>query len=765
MLDMDNINENSESKAIAGNVFDKLKFFLNNDTNKKANNSKIVHTDDYTENDKIIAVIGSWGTGKTTIKNLLKNNLDQNRKNIIIATYNALQFEEKSQVTSELYNEIAKSFSFKLFNVSSWLWSYCIKAKFRAIAQLKKESTAHLVSTSQIWSIFVIGFATFILSKINKLPWFNDLLFSRGIIPIQNAVLGNKLLCSLIILGLIFLIRHWLLGLIAGMLPRKSHVDILRSMNFGDKKFILLIDEIDRLSPESTKLLFDEILIIKEAFNETNEKQESKQINYKIFMFYDEAYVMHSYHQLKIYEPHIFLQKFYDRQYRIARDIFIDELNNCISKIMPTTRIRPNQNYPTIEIIKHIALNISSYREKERLIQFINGELANKVEYTFNLGNSMMKKFDIDLVLFGLSLNFFYDLKNLYNEDNQIYSNYLSEGIKIFENTYSIDSKELSNQISRTLIQLFSKPHILDKQFSQDLIIQSVLLKPSTELDIYCNNIVIHLEYLHWEGLHGWIQNNTNNKNIFKEWLKNSNFNITNLIITLSETLQNSIITYYLRAEHNYSDSYIKAQYSIRIKCMRFFLYIYAELNGSIDEFFIKQHKEKLDCLLIASLLEFNENEKLLDENKKYTTIHWLLKFTNQDGADLKCSPINIIASRVSSLKNAELSELLDINSFYLYQAIDLIWNLKEIQYILEDSKFYDLGKYENIILSILVFRTNPLGVGLNTYSISKEDHKVTSNIINLFKDKKRYNTQIQALIEKPEQPEIEFNDNRSHYG
>ncbi len=115
---------------------------------------------------KLISIIGAWGTGKSTIKKKLKNKITD--KNTIVVTYDALQFEEISQVTSELYNTIAKSIKSRPFNLALITKLYnaikkaiqsrpfnlttqfkkirkftseiCIKNKFKAIAQLKKKA-------------------------------------------------------------------------------------------------------------------------------------------------------------------------------------------------------------------------------------------------------------------------------------------------------------------------------------------------------------------------------------------------------------------------------------------------------------------------------------------------------------------------------------------------------------------------------------------------------------------------------------------------
>lgn len=156
------------------------------DTHIKDNNSS-----------EIISVIGSWGTGKSKVKEELLELINEEKgdKTITVA-YDALQFEETSQVTSELYNVIAKSKSLSL-------WDFCTRNKLRAAAQLKKESTAKSISTSQIWSIFIVGFLTFLFGKLSNVPEFNSIFSNWKYIPAYNPTLGNKLIAGFLIFFLL----------------------------------------------------------------------------------------------------------------------------------------------------------------------------------------------------------------------------------------------------------------------------------------------------------------------------------------------------------------------------------------------------------------------------------------------------------------------------------------------------------------------------------------------------------------------------------
>jgi hypothetical protein len=93
-------NRYSVSRKNAEKIYEQ---YLSNKTNDKPHEISNV---------MIIAVSGSWGTGKSSTKDQLIGFIEDNPedlKNRIIVNYDVLPFEEHTQVTSELYNSIAKN--------------------------------------------------------------------------------------------------------------------------------------------------------------------------------------------------------------------------------------------------------------------------------------------------------------------------------------------------------------------------------------------------------------------------------------------------------------------------------------------------------------------------------------------------------------------------------------------------------------------------------------------------------------------------------
>lgn len=656
----------------------------------------------------IFSVVGSWGTGKSTMKKKLLKliNRKMGDKTITVA-YDALQFEETSQVTSELYNVIAKSKSLSL-------WDFCTRNKLRAAAQLKKESTAQSISTSQIWSIFIVGFLTFLLGKLSNVLEFNSI---------------NKLIAGFLIFLLIFFMRNTVLRVITGLLPRKSHIEVLESINFKQKNLIILIDEIDRLSPEATKLLFDEVLIIKDSFKKAK-------VKFKIIMFYDEDVVLHNYRTINIYEPHIFLQKFYDRQFRLPRAFFFDDLYAWAVNIK---KKKSTVLYiPTAEIIGHIADNLISFREKDKLIKFFEQQVARFISDDTKRSSPL----DADVFIFSLSLRFYFDLRQLDdNTSGKLYSVYLEKGINVLDSIYNSSVEDLRLLISSEINQLV-KPYS-NGLYTQELLIdQTIMNNNVNKTDDYCSYVIKAIDFLVWDDF-SWAAKNFQK---FNNYLTEKKIDFIELIFDLSRQLQNTINQAHsakLTSEReNFSIKHIQDLYIKRIECVRFFLYLYIKLGNSITNLIPVRENEPLDCLIICALLKFNRKT---DKNHFDTVeVDNFIHSAILDGD--KENILDLIKERVSNLK--DLSHLFN-DSLYMCQASDLILalcaevRLEDIPKEKWDSlKFYpEIRKLNNSINSliyILIFQNNPLKLELHSlfgYYKALSTYKFNPEIKTLFEN------------------------------
>jgi hypothetical protein len=671
---------------------------------------------------EIISVIGSWGTGKSKVKEELLELINEEKGDrTITVAYDALQFEETSQVTSELYNVIAKSKSLSL-------WDFCTRNKLRAAAQLKKESTAQSISTSQIWSIFIVAFLTFLIGKLSNVSEFNSI---------------NKLITGFLIFLMIFFIRNKILSLIAGLLPRKSHIEVLESINFKQKNLIILIDEIDRLSPEATKLLFDEVLIIKDSFKKAK-------VKFKIIMFYDEDVVLHNYRTINIYEPHIFLQKFYDRQYRLPRAFFFDDLYAWAVNIK---KKKSTVLYiPTAAITRHIADNLISFREKDKLIKFFEQQVARFISDDTKRSSPL----DANIFIFSLSLRFYFDLRQLDDDTSgKLYSVYLEKGINILDSIYNSSVEDLRLLISNEINQLV-KPYSNELYTQKKLINQTILNPNINEITHYCTNIIDSLEFFYWSDF-SWAEKNLQE---FNNYLTEKNMDFTALIFELSRQLQNTINQAHsakLTSEReNFSIKHIQDLYIKRIECVRFFLYLYIKLGNSITNLIPVRENEPLDCLIICALLKFNRKT---DKNHFDTVeVDNFIHSAIPDGD--KENILDLIKESVSNLK--DLSHLFN-DSLYMCQASDLILALcAEVR--LDDipkeqwgsqplyPEIRKLNNSINSLIYILIFQNNPLKLELHS-------------LFGYYKELSTYefNREIKTLFENPLINRIN-SPNRDHY-
>lgn len=307
----------------------------------------------------IISIIGGWGTGKSTIKEIICS--------MVIKKYNfikfdAIEFEEKSQVTSELYNTISKSFPskkmiLKYFPINLCIWSKY--HKFRAIGQLKKESNAQNLSTTFILGILIVGICGVLFNKlINKLTsssYINNML---GQVPyflhndVNNPVLINKVILVALFLLTVIAIVDYLLKIFSGLIPRKSHISIIKNIRIN-KKTILMIDEIDRLSEDSIKYLLNEIDSL------------SSIKNLLILFFYDKKTVLEISKNASKQITLNYLQKFYDYEYVIKRYPYI----------------KTEQKQYLYIVWQFINSQILSFRDGERFVEYLESNYNNLYNY------------------------------------------------------------------------------------------------------------------------------------------------------------------------------------------------------------------------------------------------------------------------------------------------------------------------------------------------------------------------------------------------
>ena len=149
--------------------------------------------------------------------------------------------------------------------------TYCNRLKLYACAILKKENPNASYITGNLG---VIG----ILSATIALIWH---YMDESIIEKfnTNCILLVLLLFALLIFGF----RNELVEIFSSLLPRKSHVQILKNLDtseFKDAPLFIFVDELDRIDAKSLQLLLNEVLILHVIL-------DSIKIQHKFFLFYN----------------------------------------------------------------------------------------------------------------------------------------------------------------------------------------------------------------------------------------------------------------------------------------------------------------------------------------------------------------------------------------------------------------------------------------------------------------------------------------------
>lgn len=256
--------------------------------------AKFINIDNKDRSAHNIFLNGGWGTGKSTIKEILIDKIKSECVDTKLVVFDAVQAEENSQVTSDFYYTISKAFS-------RWnLLDLMLRNKFRAIAHLKKESNSSNLSTSIIMQLLIFGMVSFFVTKLSKAEWLNEILTLKyGFNVSGESAFNNKLLLLFLFLIGLFLCKDKVLVFISARLPRVTHVEILRKVSLwkiGWKKqfpfifkkpfrLIILVDEIDRINKDAAKLLLHEILIIRETLNYRDNNRIRRETDCSIFLF------------------------------------------------------------------------------------------------------------------------------------------------------------------------------------------------------------------------------------------------------------------------------------------------------------------------------------------------------------------------------------------------------------------------------------------------------------------------------------------------
>lgn len=331
---------------------------------------------------QIISIEGTFGSGKSTVKDELKKLLKEKSFNSVICVdYKALQYEETSQITSQLYMQIAD----ELLPHN--------KHAFSACAVLKKENLEASYITGSFGVLALI--ISLIVLVIGSL---------KTIFPINDATVFGILFISLIAS---YSFRNQMVRIISGFMPRYTHIKVLRNdldkTEFEGKTLVLLIDESDRLTATTLKLLLDEVLILHEILTETQVN-----IKHKFLLFCNAENIHSLLTQCQISDVEFYLQKYRQARHIILKPEFLHTLHKRIFGCKPaenifSTNIPPyaenifappidkNKTVPSSSILNLVNKYLRSFRELDDFIIYLSTN-AN----TYKIGRVMDNYQSID---------------------------------------------------------------------------------------------------------------------------------------------------------------------------------------------------------------------------------------------------------------------------------------------------------------------------------------------------------------------------------
>jgi len=431
-------------------------------------NAKNIFTEfiDKPDRNKIVSIEGSYGSGKSTTKEELKkllSNADDKNGHYILVDYRALQYEEVSQITSQLYIQIAKK-----------MHSCCNKHILSAASVLKREN----VSASYITGGFGV-LALLVTIAIAAMKYFLEIL------GWSNSVLFIILIMAFFV---VFLMRDRLVANFAGMLPRYTHVDLLRNdlckVDFDGATFILLIDEIDRLNGITLKLLLDEILILHEILKE-------RDIDHIVLLFHNIDITKQLLESCKIPDVTFYLQKYSQDSFKILKPDLLHNLHKEIFDYKPSVSIISNNHspangifaneygyglgMPSSNILMCIANNLRSFRDLDRFVGYLSSNLHSIADVIHNHGEPEHDIQQIlDVLITEMFFAFRYDKKLSQVLDGQdremksVYKEFYEQLYYIYENIDIELNTQVDSVVNRVESVYYKKTHFYPAKVDGD---------------------------------------------------------------------------------------------------------------------------------------------------------------------------------------------------------------------------------------------------------------------------------------------------------
>ncbi len=197
----------------------------------------------------VIALRGHWGTGKTSLKNMIVENLTQGRDGPEILEFNPWQYDETAAITAAFYREVGKAIGKTRDPLSNWAFRHVVRryAAFFSSATSPLQKGSKKVTAVLGW-FGALGVAGAGLAQLIPAPW------------LHGAPTGLMLLAA----------ASWILSKVLEMLAgpilpdkpiRVVRQELERHLRKRKRSLVVIIDDIDRLDAEGIRLIFRHVKV------------------------------------------------------------------------------------------------------------------------------------------------------------------------------------------------------------------------------------------------------------------------------------------------------------------------------------------------------------------------------------------------------------------------------------------------------------------------------------------------------------------------
>lgn len=200
----------------------------------------------------VVALHGAWGSGKTSIKNMLLSSYSNSRSDApkpLAIEFNPWEWAGQERISKSFFEQIAASVGKK---DKSEKWTR-IATKIRLYGQyLNAGATLVTGVSAALPTLFSLAVVFGLVSTFSSVEWLRNLSgYGTGVLALWAAFLlwGRGLAANL--LGIA---EEYAKGSSQSLEEIKG--ELIRSLKEVDRPLLIILDDIDRLTPKETRLVF-----------------------------------------------------------------------------------------------------------------------------------------------------------------------------------------------------------------------------------------------------------------------------------------------------------------------------------------------------------------------------------------------------------------------------------------------------------------------------------------------------------------------------